>query len=84
MTNKPIFRSACCNSEDDSTLYQSESLAELKPKTKSKKSSRTSTKKILSRREKLVTVKKANQALMKALNLMLQRNSSTTDAPCDI
>ncbi len=79
MANKPIFRSAGSNSEDDSILYQPETLAESKPKTKSKKSSRTSTKKMLSRREKLVAVKKANQGLMKALNLMSQRNSSTAD-----
>jgi hypothetical protein len=43
-------------------------------KIRARKGSKTSTKKVLSRQEKLESVKKANQALMKALELMSQRN----------
>lgn len=48
------------------------------------KNSKASTKNVLSRKEKLEAVRKANQALMKALELMSQRNGNATDAQSDI
>lgn len=45
---------------------------------------RTSTKKVLSRKEKLEAAKKANQAMMRAWKLISQRKTSDTDAEGDI
>ncbi len=60
--------------------------ASAKPKSKGrrKNSSKASTKKLLSRKEKLESVKKANQALLKALELMSQRNGTTANAESDV
>lgn len=60
--------------------------ASVKPKSKGKgkKSSEGSAKKLLSRKEKLESVKKANQALLKALELMSQRDGNTANGESDI
>lgn len=59
-------------------------LAKPKSNIRGRKGSKALTKKVLSRKEKLESVKKANQALMKALELMSQRNGNTTNAQTDI
>ena len=49
-----------------------------------KKISKASTKKALSRKEKLEAAKKANQAMMKAWELIAQRNGSNADAQSNL
>lgn len=60
--------------------------ASVEPKSKGqgKKSSKASKKNLLSHKEKLESVKKANQALLKALELMSRRNGTTANAESDV
>jgi hypothetical protein len=65
-------------------LENREASAKPKSKTRGEKTSKASTQEVLSRKEKLESVKKANQALMKALELMSQRNGNKANDQGDI
>lgn len=67
----------------NSNAPEPQELARSKPRTKNKRT-QVSAKKVLSRKEKLEAVRKANQALMKALELISQRNGNVTDVQSDI
>jgi hypothetical protein len=54
--------------------------AKAKSKSTSKKAAKALEKRALSRKEKLDSVRKANQALLKALELLSQHNGNVTDA----
>jgi hypothetical protein len=63
---------------------QREASAKPKSKIRGEKGSTASTPEMLSRKEKLESVKKANQALMKALELMSQRTGNKANDQGDI
>ena len=63
----------------DDSLEQNQSLAKPTSRTSEKKDSKASLKKVLSHEEKLEAARRANLAMMKAWELISQRNDSGTD-----
>jgi hypothetical protein len=70
MATKPTRNSTDPTSTEDKAPKRRRTTAKAKAKSTSKKATKASAKGVLSRKERLESVRKANQALLKALELM--------------
>lgn len=84
MATKTTRRSNRQKTASDDSQQQSQISSEPKSKADRRKPTKASTKKLLSRQEKLEAARKANQAMMKAWELISQRSGNGTDAKSNV
>lgn len=75
MATKPMRSSTDPTSTEDNVPKRRRTSAKAKTRSTNKKAAKASAKRVLSRKERLESVRKANQALLKALELMSHAQS---------